>query len=173
MNTDNKRLRRCCFTGHRPEKLLKSETDISRVEAKIKSLLRPAVASAIQDGYITFLSGMARGFDLWAADVVLEARAHNPEIHLICALPLIDFEKKWAPAEQEHYNSILRQADYVKLVSKNYYSRCFQVRNEYMVDNSARVIAAYNGIYGGTRNTINYAHTRNVDVVNLLESELL
>lgn len=103
MNTDNKRLRRCCFTGHRPEKLLKSETDISRVEAKIKSLLRPAVASAIQDGYITFLSGMARGFDLWAADVVLEARAHNPEIHLICALPLIDFEKKWAPAEQEHY----------------------------------------------------------------------
>ncbi|MDY5774050.1 MAG: hypothetical protein SPK32_11530, partial [Bacteroidaceae bacterium] len=39
------------------------------------------------------------------------------------------------------------------------YSRgCFQIRNEWMVDRSARVIAVYNGEAGGTRNTIAYAN---------------
>lgn len=172
MNFENKRLHRCCFTGHRPEKLLKYEKDISKVEAKIKTLLRSAIAKAIQDGYITFITGMARGFDLWAADIVLEARERNPEIHLICALPVKDFEIKWDVAEQKHYREILSRADYIKYVSTEYYVRCFQDRNEYMVNNSAMVIAAYNGAYGGTRNTINYALSNNVVVVNLLENEV-
>lgn len=173
MNMNNKRLHRCCFTGHRPEKLIDTEKDISKVEAKIKALLYPAIKKSIQEGYITFLSGMARGFDLWAADIVLEERRKRPEIHLICVLPVKNFEAKWSFEEQKHYNDILNKADYVKLVSTEYHSTCFQVRNKYMVNNSARVIAAYNGTYGGTRNTLNYARSQNVQIINLLESEIL
>ena len=58
---------RVCFTGHRPEKL-----NIS--ERKVKELLKTAIIDAINDGYITFISGMARGIDIWSAEIVLELK---------------------------------------------------------------------------------------------------
>ena len=45
---------------------------------------------------------------------------------------------------------------------------CFQIRNRFMVDNSERVIAAYNGESGGTRNTVLYAKDNDVESVNIL-----
>ena len=50
------RLHRCCFTGHRPEKL-------SGSEQYIKKELEAAIRQAIRDGFVTFISGMARGVD--------------------------------------------------------------------------------------------------------------
>ena len=44
------------------------------------------------------------------------------------------------------------------------YKRAIPIRNEWMVDRSARVIAVYNGEAGGTRNTIAYAAKKNVTV---------
>ena len=61
------RPRRCCFTGHRPEKL-------TMAEKKIKAALEAQIQAAIEDGYQTFISGMARGTDLWAAEIVLRFR---------------------------------------------------------------------------------------------------
>ena len=50
------RKRRCCFTGHRPHKIgMKEET--------VKELLRKAIKEAIEDGFVTFISGMACGVD--------------------------------------------------------------------------------------------------------------
>ncbi len=48
------RRHRCCFTGHRPEKL-------GAPEAEIKAALTSAIRAAIPDGYSVFISGMARG----------------------------------------------------------------------------------------------------------------
>ena len=68
MSEVEKRRKRCCFTGHRPEKL---KCD----EATIKSALSCGIDAAIQDGYRTFISGMTRGVDIWAAELVLERTA--------------------------------------------------------------------------------------------------
>ena len=57
MGEQELRLHRCCFTGHRPEK-------ISAPEATIKEALRGEVKKAITDGFVTFISGMARGVDV-------------------------------------------------------------------------------------------------------------
>lgn len=165
MNYDNKRNHRVCFTGHRPEK-------INMSERKVKKLLRPAIEKSIEEGYTTFITGMARGFDLIAASIVLEIKKHNSDIHLICALPIVGFEKMWSPNDQKNYRDILNKADYVKVVSEHYSKSCFQLRNMYMVDHSALVICAYNGSSGGTLNTINYAKRNNVDVINILEKEI-
>ena len=162
MSYDTNRKHRVCFTGHRPEK-------INLSERQIKKLLRSVITKSIEEGYTTYISGMARGFDLWAADVVLEAQERNSDIHLICALPIKDFERMWPSAEQKHYRDILSKADYIKVVSEHYSRSCFQARNMYMVDHSSRVIAAYNGSTGGTLNTINYAKKSNVDVINILQ----
>ncbi len=57
MNEQTRRMRRCCFTGHRPEKLKQPEKEITaRLEA--------AIRAAIHDGFVTFISGMARGVDI-------------------------------------------------------------------------------------------------------------
>lgn len=159
-----KRLHRCCFTGHRPEKLYLPESEV-------KKLLERAIVQAIKDGFTTFITGMARGVDMWAGEIVIKLRENDDRIKLICASPFEGFEKSWSPSEKERYESIMKNADYVKFVCKHYSKSCFQIRNCYMVDNSARVISAYNGERGGTRNTINYAKSQNVEVVNIFDDE--
>lgn len=47
---------RCCFAGHRPEKLLREERDI-------KTDLEIEIRKAIADGFDVFVSGMSRGVD--------------------------------------------------------------------------------------------------------------
>mgnify|MGYP002508193063 CR=1 FL=1 len=51
-----------------------------------------SAAGAIADGFQTFISGMARGVDLWAAEIVLELRDEGAAIRLICASPYTGFE---------------------------------------------------------------------------------
>ena len=70
MSNDNLRKHRCCFTGHRPEKLSLSENEV-------KPLLEKAIDNAIADGYVTFITGMAKGTDIWAAEIVLEKKRQN------------------------------------------------------------------------------------------------
>ena len=155
------RLHRCCFTGHRPEKLT---VDDDIVIAALEKQIRAAVA----DGFVTFISGMARGTDIWAAEIVLQLKKEGHPIHLIAACPFDGFEDKWESDWQRRYKKILKKADLVKYVCEHYSRSCFQIRNEWMVDRSARVIAVYNGEAGGTRNTINYATRKGVSVVNVL-----
>ena len=147
----------CCFTGHRPEKLGCSE------EAVIQ-LLRSAIVDAYGSGYRTFISGMARGVDIWAAEIVLEERAIHPDIHLICALPNPGFEARWKRGWQEQYKTILSKADLVKTICPVFSMAAYQKRNEWMVDHCALVLAVYNGQPGGTANTIDYARRNGVKV---------
>ena len=159
------RLHRCCFTGHRPEKL-----NIPKHE--IIEKLRKEIKKAIQDGFTTFISGMARGIDLWSAEIVLEERKINKNIHLICAVPFHGFENRWNLEEKLKFNNILKKADYVKYVCSNFSNASYQIRNCYMVDNSARIICAYNGEKGGTQNTIKYAITKKIEIVNIFDIDL-
>ena len=158
---NEKKQHRCCFTGHRPNKLDYSESEI-------KPLLETAVDNAISDGYVTFITGMAEGVDIWAAEIVLEKKKRNDALRLICAIPHPDFEKRRGFFEERRYNRILKNADYVTIISDHYYRACYQKRNEWMVDRSARLIAAYTGEKGGTKNTVDYAARKGVRTVFVL-----
>ena len=57
MTENEKRLRRCCFTGHRPEKL-------SISEYKVKLGLEKEIRLAILDGIKVFITGMAHAFSV-------------------------------------------------------------------------------------------------------------
>lgn len=51
-----KRIATCCFTGHRPEKL--------NVPAEIViRKLKDAIEDAFSDGFIFYITGMAKGVD--------------------------------------------------------------------------------------------------------------
>lgn len=54
----------CSFTGHRPERLdMKPQHVINWLEEQIRKV--------VEDGYTDFITGMQRGVDLWAAEIVL------------------------------------------------------------------------------------------------------
>ena len=152
MNGENNSLRRCCFTGHRPEKLTADS------EA-IKASLAAEIDAAIADGITVFITGMARGVDMWAAELVLARRAKNPGVTLFCAIPYEGFEKKWADTWRDLYQSILAQANGSKVFQPHFTYASFQERNRWMVDHSERVIAVFNGEKGGKNNTLDYART--------------
>ncbi len=158
MTEQELRQHRCCFTGHRPEKLKIAEDKV------IKSL-KKEIRTAIADGFQTYISGVARGFDLWAAEIVLAFRDEGVSVRLICASPYKGFESRWSREWQERYRRVVERADLVRFICPGYSRDCFQRRNEWMVDHSARVIAAYNGGPGGTRNTVEYAIRHSVPVV--------
>lgn len=159
MKSENElRQRRCCFTGHRPEKLPYSEEET-------KALLERALRQAVSDGFVTFISGMARGVNIYAAEIVLKLKSEGVPIHLICASPYCGFEKRWGITWQNRYDSIMANADLIRYICKKYTPSCFQIRNEWMVNRSSRLVAIYSGIPGGTKNTIDYANRMGIEVI--------
>ena len=109
MTEQELRLHRCCFTGHRPERL-------GMPEIEVISGLKKEIRQAIADGFQTFISGMARGVDLWAAEIVLALRDEGAAIRLICASPYQGFEARWSQNWQERYRRVLERADLVRFI---------------------------------------------------------
>lgn len=153
MTEQEKRMRRCCFTGHRPQKL-------NRTEIEIIEDLESAIKDAISSGYCTFISGMAYGVDIWAGEIVVRLRESNPELHFIAALPFPDFSSRWSSDWKKRYNELLDKADLVKVICPSYNAGAYQRRNEWMVDHATHVIAVFNGEKSGTKNTIDYPRFR-------------
>ena len=157
-----KQIATCCFTGHRPEKLNVPEEIVIRK-------LKDAIEDAYADGFSDYISGMSRGVDLWAADLVLELRKEYQNVKLICAVPYEGFEKGWHIELQEKYNEILHAADEVHFICENYSRGSYQKRNEWMIDHASMVIAGYTGAKGGTRNTLEYAKKQDDYTIRLLD----
>lgn len=122
------------------------------------------IRQAIADGLTVFITGMARGVDIWAAEIVLKLRDGGQPLKLMCACPYDGFEKRWEQDWKDRYNAILESADHVVYVCQHYSKSCFQIRNEWMVNHAARVIAVFNGEKRGTKNTIDYANRARVPV---------
>ena len=152
------RQRCCCFTGHREDKL-------QRQQKEVLEDLKREITQAVEDGFTTFITGMAYGVDIWAGELILELRKKHRDIHLIAAVPFEGFDSHWNESWRKRYRRLLKKADEVNYICGGYASFAYQRRNEWMVDRSSRVIAVYNGEPSGTRNTINYAKKVDVPVV--------
>ncbi len=161
MNKDNT----CCFTGHRPEKLPWGFDETDPRCGELKERLRRAAEQAYADGYRHFITGMARGCDQYFAQIVLELRRQYPDVTLEAAIPCETQAAAWKEHERERYFRIVEQCDLETMVQRQYDRGCMQRRNRYMVDRSARLIAVYDGLLGGTTYTIHYAMQRGLDVV--------
>lgn len=151
------RQHRCCFTGHRPEKMVRS---VKRIRADLEI----AIYKAMADGISVFISGMARGVDIEAAEIVLQFRGAGLPIHLICACPFPNCEKSWDYEWQKRNKTIMEAADFVRFICPQYSRGCFQLRNEWLINHSSRVIAVFNGLPGGTKNTIAYAARQGIPI---------
>ena len=77
----------CCFTGHRPDKLPWGENENHPRCAQLKEELSRLLEHAYQQGMRHFISGMARGTDLYFAEAVLALKEQYPDVTLEGARP--------------------------------------------------------------------------------------
>lgn len=144
-------------TGHRPDKLGGYSPVVA---ARLVDLARAALLKYQPDEVI---SGMALGWDTALALAAIELG-----IPLIAAVPFEGQERKWRPEQQEQFRSILALASSVVIVSPGGYAVWkMQTRNEWMVDRATGLLALWNGSGGGTGNCIEYARTRQIEIINL------
>lgn len=148
-----------CITGHRPEKL--PEGILLRM---MQSLLYREIETAAAEGADTFYVGMARGTDLWAADIILHLRRRYPRITLTAVLPYMDRVRECTGAERFHVNALLAAADDVVCLGEHYYRGCFRDRNQYMVSHSQRLIALVVNVRSGTGQTIRMGKRAGLDL---------
>lgn len=163
-----------CFTGHRPEKLggYVCEKNMSHFINIIKSMIYYRAYDAAESGYKYFISGVARGVDLWAADAVLDIKKKFPDIKLICAKPFPEHENSLKGKELWCFNNVIEKADDVICVSDRYHRNCYRKRNYYMVDNSSLLIGVVDNFKSGTGQTIEYARKKNLDISLIIVPEI-
>ena len=148
----------CTFTGHRPERLSASEDAVI-------DWLKNEIKTAVDEGYTDFITGMARGVDIWAAEEVLRLKSEGVKLRLIAASPFMGMDRDWNREWQKRYKNIIDNADEVHYISAVPGRRAFFERNEWMVDRAAKLIAVYTGAPGGTKKTIEYAKKHNRVIV--------
>ena len=165
--SDFENYKKCCFSGYRPSKFpfkLNNEDIDFQI---LKRRLFTTIENLIEDGCRVFYSGMAKGFDIIAAEAVLYFKQKLGDIKLICAVPFENQEITFSSDWKNRYNSILQSCDEVIVLSKDYHNGCYQNRNKFMVDNSDYVVTWYDGKLGGTRNTLKYAQKKKRYIVNI------
>lgn len=156
----------CAFTGHRPKSFPWGYDENAPSCVLLKEVLASQISALAEQGVTDFLSGMAQGVDLWCAQIVLDLRKTNPALKLHAILPCEGQERKWTASAQEHYRSILAQANEVIYVGQEYSRNCMLKRNRCLVDHSSILLAVYNGTYqSGTGMTVRYAQRLKREII--------
>ena len=106
-----------CFTGHRSQKLPWRFNENDERCLNMKTTAKSMIENAVKDGFIYFISGMAIGFDMICAEIVLELKKTYPNIKLVCAIPCKDQDKFWNNELKNRYKNILNNADIVRYIS--------------------------------------------------------
>lgn len=146
----------CAFTGHRY--LADTDFDIG--------LLRRVVFDLIKTGTDTFLCGMAVGFDLLAAQVVLSYKKEYG-VRLIACLPCAGQSDRFSKSNKTLYSEVLDSCDETVLVSDYYVKGCMQKRDRYMVDSCDVLVCFLRKSHGGTYYTVNYAESKGKKIIRL------
>ena len=131
------------------------------------ALLDRVVKNLIKNGCRRFLCGMARGFDLAAAESVIALKTRYPEVSLVACIPFEGQESCLSAADRTRYKRILEHCSEVICLSEKYYSGCLHSRDRFMVDNCDTVVCYLRKKTGGTYYTVKYAQKKGVKCINV------
>ncbi len=163
------------FTGHRPDKIAGYHSSPREVEVALRRALAEEIVRLSAEGADTFVSGMAPGFDLWAADEVLRLRGEGrigSDVRLVLAVPYPKFERSFAKEWHPLYHFVEESADEIVYLSQGYHHGCYHRRNDYLAEQADVVVAYYEGSKGGTHYTLRKAAQWGKTIVNLHQREL-
>lgn len=157
----------CCFTGHRPEKLPWGADERDPRCLALKRSMEREIEGLYLRGYRHFISGMARGADLYFVEAALAVREKYPELSVEGAVPCEGQADRWPEAERRRWRAALDACDLETVVQHHYDRWCMHRRDRYMVDRSAAILAAFDGTPGGTMYTLNYAMDHGLEILLL------
>lgn len=149
-------------TGHRPVSLgghgIQTRLALGGLATEYLSQLQPDKV----------ISGMALGWDQAVAGAAVALG-----IPFIAAVPFASQAERWPRDSQALYYRLLNLAETVEIIGVLHHgsaaevTRLMQVRNEWMVDRTNRMVALHDGSWGGTFNCLKYARKKGVPVDNL------
>ena len=167
-------MKKCAFTGHRPQRLPFGSDEADERCTQLKQVLREQIIRLIEESGVSyFITGMAMGVDMYAAEIVLDLKAKYPEIQLECAIPYEEQAMRWTNALQERYYDIASKCDKKTMLQTHYSVGCFQRRNRYMVNQADIVLAVWNGQASGTGSTVKYALSKGIEVIRIDPSSVV
>lgn len=151
--------RTCCFTGHRDI----IPGDYQKILTRVGYILSPL----IQNGVSFFGVGGAVGFDMIAAEYLIDLRdRQGKKIKIISVLPYPDWRKQWSEEQIARQDIIMKKSDKVVFVRQEYSRDVFLVRDRRLVDESSYCISYCNRRTGGTAYTVRYALKNGLQVFN-------
>jgi uncharacterized phage-like protein YoqJ len=167
------RAKTVCFSGHRTEKLpAVCQTDEGR--RVLASFIVAAIEESIAAGFDTFITGGARGVDLWAAMIIAGMKADRPDagLKLVTAVPFRNQNANLTGRELFDYGLMIEKSDCVVYLSEVYTADCLRRRNRYMIDKSSKLIAVLSNPKSGTAQTVRMAREAGIEV-KLIEAGIL
>ncbi|HBU12530.1 MAG TPA: DUF1273 domain-containing protein [Clostridiales bacterium] len=166
---------KCSFTGHRPERFAFGFNENDPKCIAIKGVMAEQIAELIAGGVTDFYSGMARGVDQWAAEIVLNTKESRPDVTLTAVIPHEEQATKWSDEQRDRYFDMHPKCDDVVTLQTHYTADCMFKRNRYLVDHAGYLLAVSDGDKnGGTAYTLNYArqHKRKIIIINAVTLEV-
>ena len=151
----------CCFTGRRHF----SRDQLLQVSNRLETEMQALCA----EGFHTFITGGALGFDMLAGMAILRQKQAGAPFRFILALPYPGHEKAWPQKDQKDLAVLQAHADELLYISDHYFAGCMRLRNQYMVDHSGLCVCALSRYKSGTGQTVRYARQKNLRIVYLLE----
>ena len=145
----------CCFTGHR----VLTDLDAALLDRVLTNLMR--------NGCRRFLCGMAKGFDIAAAESVINLKKSFPEVELVACIPCEGQADRYNSCDRRRYCGVLQNCSQVVVLSENYYKGCMHARDRFMVDNSDIVLSYLRQKSGGTYYTVQYAEKKGLKIISL------
>ncbi|MCD8006018.1 MAG: DUF1273 domain-containing protein [Oscillospiraceae bacterium] len=158
-----------CFAGHRPEKIPFHDDELKM--RMLMSMFIQRIYDAIDDGYRTFITGMARGVDIWGGRAIFALKHSRPELNLkmIGISPYRKELDKLHNVDIYEYGTVRQGCDEMYYLSEDYFQACYHIRNRLMVDHSSRVIGVISDYKSGTGNTLKEASRQGLklDVIDI------
>ena len=163
--------RAAAFSGYRKEKIKLTETDADYTSVRERIVRRTASAVLLlhDQGYDTFLCGIATGFDLWAGLAVLSLKKQLTDLRLIAVVPYRGQANGFSYEFKELYSEVLAAADCRVCLHQNFTRSCFHERNRAMLDHASALVCYYDGQSGGTAYTVDLARKRDMTILNLCD----
>ena len=132
------------ITGYRPHELgifNDKHPGVPVIKKALENHLRPL----IEDGLEWIVISGQQGVETWAAQVVLELKAHYPELKYSIITPFLEQQKNWNEHKQAAYMHIVSKAYFVTSVTKRPYEAPWQFieKDKFIIDNTDATLLVY------------------------------
>ena len=152
----------CCLTGHR----IIPPGEQNKIMVRARNIL----LRLIREKNVRYFGvGGAVGFDMLAAEFLLDLKAHKEQqLKIISVLPYPGWRETgdWTDELRKREEQILRACDKVIYVRQEYEKNVFLLRDRKLVDGSAYCVSYCNRPRTGTAYTVRYALDHGVKAFN-------